>query len=380
MNQPVRAEASASTRGTIYHLCVALERCFMLAPGQKLLIEELGDVTVPGTEQVEVKQYSSPLTDNHPNFWNTLFNWTDPSFDTSQYESLVLHTTQKFGERSKLAAWNSLDREKRIELLDEIHADLEADFQGKQKEQPSAPSKTLTQQRTLLTDRRSAVEAVVEKVVIEAGADGLTSLYKKLCETKAFHVLDSNAEKYINALLGFVCRLDMTAGERWEITREEFKSQVESLTNIYRSESRNFPRSHIDLMQISADCNERGDLFVEKIREIGSPVRHVNQAIRDFEGTVSTIANEFRTYSIAHTRLTSFTREIENLFEASYDRACLGTQPLDNKACQRFYLDTTTSQPPNFPGYDDCPSHFRNGLLHIGMDDEERDWRWRLEQ
>ncbi len=83
--EKVRQDATASTRGTIYQLCVAVEKCYELREGKKLLIEELGDVTIKGDQQVEVKQYSDSLTDGHHNLWNTLKNWMDDGFDHTQY-------------------------------------------------------------------------------------------------------------------------------------------------------------------------------------------------------------------------------------------------------------------------------------------------------
>lgn len=182
MSDPFRADASASTRGVVYQLCVAVARCYSLKPGQKLLLEELGDVTIPGSEQVEVKQYSDGLTDSHPNFWNTLFNWTEPTFNSSQYQALVLHTTQQFGSRSKLSDWNNVETQERLKLLCEIHADLEVDFKRRNEKKACQPSRTLTQQRALIDgERRPALENILDKVIIEAGAAGLTDLYHELC-------------------------------------------------------------------------------------------------------------------------------------------------------------------------------------------------------
>ncbi len=100
----VRSDATASTRGTIYHLCVAVKKCYELRQGQKLLIEELGDITIENEQQVEIKHYADSLTDGHHNFWNTLKNWMDDGFDHTPYSSLILHTTQEFGAEATISA------------------------------------------------------------------------------------------------------------------------------------------------------------------------------------------------------------------------------------------------------------------------------------
>src|SRR4051812_412328 len=116
-------DASRSSQGTIYQVYVALVKCFEMATGQSVVIERMGDVTIEGAAQIEVKQYSDddPLTNSHPNFWNTLNNWVTNSPDENQCPALMLHTTQAFGARTALRNWNASDEKKRLSILEEIH-------------------------------------------------------------------------------------------------------------------------------------------------------------------------------------------------------------------------------------------------------------------
>lgn len=101
VNNKMSNDATSSITGTIYQICIGLDRCFNLLQGQKLLIERFGDITTASQSQLEVKYYSDPLTDSHPNFWKTIENWLKPEFDSSQYADLVLVTNQSFGQNSK---------------------------------------------------------------------------------------------------------------------------------------------------------------------------------------------------------------------------------------------------------------------------------------
>lgn len=96
--------ALPTVRGLHYQILVGLSKCFDLKEGQTIFFEKDGDVSLIGNKedstQVEVKHYKNDLTDNHLNFWKTLANWTTEEFDHSQYSSLVLLTTQKFGSSS----------------------------------------------------------------------------------------------------------------------------------------------------------------------------------------------------------------------------------------------------------------------------------------
>jgi len=122
--QRANHDATVSTRATIYQICVGLMKCYDMLAGQKLSIEALGDVTILGDKQVEVKNYQDNLTDGHPNFWKTLKNWLDDTYDSEPYSALVLHTTQLFAEGSRLVGWNDATTQERLDLLDAIHADF----------------------------------------------------------------------------------------------------------------------------------------------------------------------------------------------------------------------------------------------------------------
>ena len=112
-------DATASTRGTIYQLWVAVQKCYeMFEDGQKVLIETQGDVTKVDDEQIEVKHYADALTDNHLCFWKTLYNWMKDNFNHKPYNSLILYTTQKFGLQATIADWNGKNIADRLKIID----------------------------------------------------------------------------------------------------------------------------------------------------------------------------------------------------------------------------------------------------------------------
>lgn len=71
---PLPFDATLLFKALQYQLLVAVEYCYDLNTDECLWLEVLGDVTVPGKTQAEVKLYSDSLTDGHANFWNTLKN------------------------------------------------------------------------------------------------------------------------------------------------------------------------------------------------------------------------------------------------------------------------------------------------------------------
>lgn len=378
MSKSLRSDATPMLRGAIFQLCVALECCFKLRPAQVIYIEQLGDVTIPGAMQMEVKLYSKALTDGHPNFWNTLFNWTEPALDVCQFRFLILLTSQKFGTKSRLAEFNGLLAEQRMEMLDAIHNDLEQEFNRRNNDGRGVPSKTLLQQRELLKGtRREILKDVIGRIAIEARCPSPTDLYTQLCQQQARQVLDSKQEAYIDALFGFVCRRGMDGNRHWTISCEEFNKEVRELSAIYGSESRIFPRAEFDKIDWIDMEESRQDLFVTKIKDIGADSSHVKKAIRDYEGATATIDKEFRNHTSSSLHLKHFKSDVVGLFEASHQAACYRVVH-DEHTSIRFYLETICSAPPTFPGYADSPANFRNGILHIEMDEITRGLDWKV--
>nr|WP_259284728.1 hypothetical protein [Pseudomonas sp. 1079] len=103
-----------------FQMLVAVEYCHDLDPNECLWLEVMGDVTVPGKVQTEVKLYSDSLTDSHANFWNTVKNWLHEKFDRTSFKSLVLLTTQEFGSQTLLNGWNTANAAQRLSIMEKI--------------------------------------------------------------------------------------------------------------------------------------------------------------------------------------------------------------------------------------------------------------------
>ena len=174
-------DATASSKGTTYQFCVAVQKCYEMVAGQKVLVESKGDVTIDESQQVETKLYNDVLTDSHINFWKTLYNWMHDNFDPKPYSSLILYTTQQFGERATISEWNESNSKKRLEILQAIHQQAEEREINRIKKASSAQLKTsdvLSLQRLILdSSRRSKLLIVIEKFIIEACSPKLPELY-----------------------------------------------------------------------------------------------------------------------------------------------------------------------------------------------------------
>jgi len=360
--EKVRQDATASTRGTVYHLCVAVKKCYELREGQKLLIEELGDVTIESHQQVEVKQYSDSLTDGHHNFWNTLKNWMDAGFDHTHYTSLVLHTTQEFGPEATIKEWNGLVSDKRMELLFAIKEGFETAYEKAKTVDPKRAASAVLKHQLFVLDpqKYTKLTALIGKVWIEAKAKELPDLYEELKQDRIRGVLSGKKDDYLNSLIGFVCRADKKAGERWEIAYEEFDAKVGELNATYNNETRRFPQKHFRAQNLVDGSTSRGDLFVQKIRAI-EYLEMICTAIHDYEATMLTLDQEFKAYAVDPVTIEGYVYDVENRFKADYRIAC--RQCSDELVDSQNLYDKTVGSPASaLPGFGDTPGRFQERI------------------
>lgn len=377
-------DASASTKGTIYQLYVAVQKCFELVSGQKVLIEKAGDVTISDSQQVETKLYRDPLTDNHLNFWKTLNNWMQDKFDDTGYSSLILYTTQQFGGHAMIAEWNGADHSRRIKILEAIHSQAEEREEQRKKKNPadktSTPEVLLFQRRILDTAKRDKLCRIIEKFVIASCSPLLDELYKRISDQYCKGILDGKRNDFLNSLLGFVISPEAIQGNSWEITYEQFDAKVGELRPLYARETRIFPTKHFDgaTTQSESDVEPyHGRLFVQKINDIDY---HdvISQAIYEYIGASRTVLEEFKNYEVPRSRHTNYEQEVLAVFQARYRNAARNVSDVIRDS-KNFFDQISAEEPPSFTGFDKPPRAFRNGVIHMNCDDPEKMLKWRLE-
>ena len=376
-------DASDSTKGIIYQLCIAVQKCYEMIASQKVLVESLGDVTIEAQEQVETKNYRHPLTDNHPNLWGTIRNWMKDDFDSSPYISLILHTTQQFGKNATIRAWNNSGLENRLEILKEIHKKNEERESARAKRTSEKKAKipdSLSHQRFALdASRQEKLRDVIGKFVIEACSPELPELHTIIKQRYIKGILDGKKDDFLNALIGFITQPQSRRGQNWEISYEAFERKVGDLTSLYHRETRVFPRKYLDDSKTidTKQVEEFGcHAFVKKINDIRySEV--IPDAIRDYIATAKTVLEEFKNYEVPVSRTENYNNELAKHFNTRFRYACRNCQDIIRES-QNFYDSIMAEEPRVFEGFERPPDAFRNGLIHAQMDDDEKKLRWRL--
>lgn len=369
-------DASASIRGTLYQICVALERAFMLEADQKLWIEKFGDVTVSGQEQIETKLYSGDLTDSHSNFWNTLKNWLLPEFKHEDFAYLTLLTTQSIGKNSKLHNWNDSNVEQRINILESILRDSEGRHQNSRPTKSKQPSKTLEIQKFVLSNtNRQKLKEILAKVSLAAESPALLQLRQKIIERHGKTILSGKQNAFLDDLIGYMLSPNAIKNS-WEITFDEFSTALTNITNRYQRGTIKFPAINADPTpeQIESQSEK---LFVQKIRNIEYP-EVIADAIRHYLFATTTAIEDFKKYEVDPESYRTYKNNLKQIHQTKHRKATRNVNIDYITASKDFYDDLTGEDPQLFPSFEQTPIDFRNGVYHMLADDEADNFHWRV--
>lgn len=376
--QNARNSSLPSTKAVVYQLCVALEKCFLLDAGEAVFIEHYGDVTSE-KEQIEVKSYKGNLTAGHENFWNTLYNWINPNFDADRYSALVLYTTQSIDINSPLSRWNEITSPEKKEILFQIFKDHEARQTKTQRGDTNIP-KVLKYQREIFAEiNKDKLQSVLSKFFVACDSPNLPKLYTQIKEKYLKWALRNKADDCMDSLLGFITKAKNQDQSQWVISQEEFSQKIRNINDTYGHGTFVFPRLKDRNFSEDEIKNCKPLLFVKKIEEIA----HHNQiepAIKHYLETQKTIAQELKNYECPPQRLDNYSQELKDLFDINYQVACQNCTHDVIQSSQAFYNDRIREPGPTFEGYYSTPINFKNGMLHMQMDDEDLAIQWKLRE
>ncbi len=372
-----------SFKGSIYQLYFALQKCFEMEPGQKVFIETYGDVTLSGSEQFELKYHQGNLTDSDCNFWNTLKNWMHKDFDETKYSALILCTTQIYSDNTKFTEWNDAKTDKRFGILAEIINDSEKRAKQKQASKTNTVvSESLKLQRwTMEASRKAKLKSVIAKLVITCNAPSMIELYNKIKTTHCQPIPIANREDFWSALLGYLIHPDIVGQLRWEITCEAFEARIQQLTSTYCLKTKIFPQKYLSeefTPEDSAIATCENHLFAKKIEEIEYK-EIISEAIDNYIRASLTVLEEFRKYQVPPSRHKAYAKEVLKAFKPKYRHALRHVSDVIIDS-QDLYDEVTGEESPDFQGFDNPSRTFRNGVLHMQMNDSEKAIKWRLEK
>lgn len=390
---PLPFDATLLFKSLQYQLLVAVEHCYDLEPEECLWLEVLGDVTIPGQAQIEVKNYSDSLTDSHTNFWNTIRNWLHEDFDRTSYKRLVLLTTQEFGAQSRLKNWLDCTADQRLEIMVAIFTESKVSDVKRVKKQSGAkndhakPSKAQTlQQYVMAAERRPALMEVLERMQIITGADSMEQRIQKFKTRHLKAIRPSKYQSFIDDLLGFIWSTELVH-KGWQLTHESFSAKLTELTKLYMKHPNAFPTVDMGTLKKNINLDDiRHMPFARKILEIGGE-QYLKRAALHRMIAETAISDFYKDGVISKSNVTLYlnnhrTRHLDGRQSAMI--ACKGLSKADElqDKSQQFYLGRHDMPIEPFCGLINTMTEFRNGIYHMlaeeTPEDEDEEFLWRL--
>lgn len=367
-------DSSDSIKGIVFQFYHAISHCFDLLEDQSLYIEKYGDVSIEGKDNIEIKAYEENLTDNHENFWKTLLNWLLDDFPNWNYTRLLLITTQNIGPNSRLLEWNKKTAANKLDVLRAIHSTAQRKYKESGKKEKPSSLKLMDQ--VFLTGDDKLLE-VLAKFHIYDSSPTLKDEYKVILQKHGKGILEKNKEQFIAALLGFILKPRTIETNGWEITYETFTKEVEKLTEQYCTNTKIFPRQHLDDLVIKTDV-PRKEEYIKKIIDIEYE-EVLSDAHINYMGALNTILEEFNE-GTSKKRLQNYCSDLLEKFQIKYRMACRNCSENVIKESKDFFDECMYEDSPSFSGYDIPPSKFKNGVLHMEMDDLDKDLKWKIKK
>lgn len=356
-------DATSSIKGNLYQIYVALQTAFTLKEGESLYIEKYGDISTSEI-QTEVKQYENdPLTDLHENFWKTLKNWCLPEFDISNFDYLILLTTQKIWMRSSFLKWNESNTDEKLELLKKIR-------------DKNSTSEVIKGFMKIIFQNEQRLKNILSKFKLVTESPGARSLIKWIKETRLQHIPKNKKDDVLNQLLGYIINPAVLGKDGWIITYDDFSRECINVTEQYSKWSWIFPHH----LSENIPNEPLESIFINKLKEIDYFEEVWTQAIKDYFSTRETIANELWNLGTASWSYQAYQDELMTSFDSKYrtkSRVTSSTTLINDS--KNLYDDVTGLEPQKFRNYVNTPSYFRNGIMHIIMDErEEKMWKLNL--
>ncbi len=372
-----------------YQILLALQNCFEMSNSQTVWIEKDGDISIISdnkeeSKQIEVKDYSNDLTDNHENFWKTLKNWLAPEFDHTRYASLILHTTQSFGKKTKFNSWNNQDVDTRLKILKSIYnknkeKDKERKEQNKilktqgKKEIPETSIYKL-QNEIFENNDDNIIKDVIKKIIINDESDDLNLLRTKMSSKLIGSIPTYNQQFYIESLVGFI--YESFAENKWCINKDAFIERREQLTAKYCKNTIPIPQFQGTKASEEDIKNYEDKLFVRKIKDIQYE-KVLPDAVGNWIELRNTLNEELDENPLYKNETIKYQNQLITRFNYSYSNAQLETG--DNITRSKRLYNNVIGEPP-LP-IDNITPHlaYKNGLIQDAMDNENINIKWKVE-
>ncbi|MEO3944076.1 ABC-three component system protein [Gorillibacterium sp. CAU 1737] len=363
------------TIGFIYQAYIGLIKCLELRPGERVIMEHLGDVTKISissvSQQIEVKHHfeDATLTDRSLEIWNTVWNWYNNSKQYSGNYEFILFTTSKLSQKSMFSHWATMNAEQRylaFKRIGEIFKKNEQQFRQTYNKIFS-PKHDPEKLKSILSRFKILSEQQTIKTIID-----------QYYET-TFRFLEDKQrmEEFVSSMVGHLLTIPIKH-QKWEVTYDVFN-------NLFGEYAKRFVGSSETPMQLQFEFyeptpSEHQSLikkhFVSEIQRIDL-TDEVTDAINDYCRASKTIISFFETNIVKSKDLKDYRSQLHKTLVTHKKLSIINCKNDLTKILtesQKLYFGSMSLEARQINGISNNRDFFQRGVIHGMVDDKELTW------
>ncbi|MBV7271482.1 hypothetical protein I6U48_00920 [Clostridium sp. PL3] len=363
------------TLGFIYQSYIALIKCLEMDKGDKVIIENLGDVSLISakgiSEQIEVKHHfgTTSISDRSDEIWNTVWNWYNNYDECKDIQKLILYTTANLSNKNTFNNWNNRKIDEKYELFKKVGEE----FKGEEGSFTKIYNKIFDSNHS-----KSNLKSVLKRFEIKPKQETIKTILDKY-EKNIFKFLGDRdrMDEFVSAIIGILMTLPIKSN-CWEITYEEFDSIFKKFANRFTGTSSiPLPTEFEDYEITTVENNElTGKKFIDEINRIELS-SELAEAITNYSRTYKTIIRYFDSNIVKSKDLKEYKKDLGKTLNNKRNKYRIiskkDPESVINNS-QIMYYESMEMELQNIKGICNNRVFFQQGMMHIIVDDGELKW------
>ncbi|APC39965.1 hypothetical protein [Clostridium estertheticum] len=363
------------TIGFIYQTYIGLIKCLEMKENDKVIIENLGDVTLISAKgnsvQIEVKHHLEPIgiSDRSDEIWNTVWNWYNNFNEYKKVDEFILFTTGSLSSTSVFQDWEIKNISQKYNTFKSIGIEIRDKEDGFRK----SYDKIFNNEHEI-----NKLKSVLNRFKILSKQQTIKTIVCKY-ESTTFKFLaeKSKMEQFVSFLIGILLTIPIKS-ECWAISYEEFDAIFKEYSKRFAVESNMPIPTEFENYEVThgESDNIKCKRFVEEINIINLK-DEVADAINDYCRTYKTIIGYFDSNIVKVKDLRDYKVDLTKILNSkrkSYKLKCQNDDNLLLLKSQEMYFDSIALDAKNFNGVSNNRSFFQNGVMHIIVDEGDLTW------
>lgn len=363
------------TLGLIYQTYIALIKCFEMKENDRVVIENLGDVTLISSkgisQQLEVKHHldATSISERSDEIWNTVWNWYNNFDKYKDIEEFILYTTADISISSVFQKWSTQDIDQKYNRFKNIGIEI----RDNEKAFRSSYNKIFSSEHDI--DKLKSVLNRFKVLSKQQTIKTVISQYEST--TLKFLAEKDKMEIFVSSLVGILLTIPIK-NKSWEISYDEFDKIFKDLAKRYTDGASIPLPTEFEEYQLSIVEKEKlkSKKFVDEINRINLS-DEVIEAINDYCRTYKTIIAHFDSSIVKTADLEDYKKDLTKTLSfkrKSYKLKCASDKNLILPKSQEMYFDSMAMDATDFKGICHNRSFFQRGVMHIIIDDGNLTW------